>query len=177
MITLITSKNNEFNDFCVNIDQYYAHMEELISLMLKCSCGISGSCIKYGWYNRTLIIDDKCINIRLQRVYCKHCKKTHTIMPRFIVPYERKPFDYIYDLITEYKDSKIDKADYELVRYMSIFNKWNNKLKVCNITLGDGLKKVITFCAFTFKMCFMQATMRNNKKLFKVEYHVIQLPT
>ena len=67
----------------------------------------------HGKYKRTLIINDKKETIYLQRIYCKHCKKTHTIMPIFIVPYERKPLDYILDLVKGYNDKDISKADYE----------------------------------------------------------------
>lgn len=177
MITLISTKDNELNDFCANIDEYYAHMDELISYKLECSCKIKGSCIKYGWYERTLIINDKPTIIRIQRVYCKHCRKTHSIIPKFIIPYERQTFTYILELTYEYKDRKIDKADYELIRYINIFKKWNNKLKSIGRTISDGLNKIITFCASTYKMCFMQNKKRRNRKLKEVEYKVIILPT
>ncbi|MGN1337559.1 MAG: DUF6431 domain-containing protein, partial [Candidatus Coprovivens sp.] len=165
------------NDFCVNINQYYEDIDKLISYKLECGCGIKGNCIKYGRYKRTLIINDKKETIYLQRIYCKHCKKTHTIMPKFIVPYERKPFDYILDLVSEYNNKDISKADYEIVRYKHIYKKWENRLKTSELTNGDDLHEVITFCASTFKMCFMQSITRKNSKLNKVEYHVIYSPT
>ena len=107
MITLIRKNNNTINKFCVNINQYNEAMDKLTSYKLECGCGIKGNCIKYGKYKRTLIINDKKETIYLQRIYCKHCKKTHTIMPIFIVPYERKPLDYILDLVKGYNDKDI----------------------------------------------------------------------
>lgn len=177
MITLISSKNNKINDFCINIEEYYTHMKQLISYKLKCGCGVKGNCIKYGWFKRKLIINDKIVIVKLQRIYCKHCKKTHTIMPKFIIPYNQHSFTYILDLVIEYQGKKISKADYELTRYVRIFQKWSNRLKSINISINDGLYKVITFCASHFKMCFMQSQMRNNIKLNKVEYYAIELPT
>lgn len=177
MITLISTKDNELNDFCVNINEYYAHMEKMISYKLQCGCGIKGSCIKYGRYKRNLIINDKVVIIKLQRVYCKHCKKTHTIIPKFIIPYEQQSFTYILELINEYKCKVFSKADYELSRIMSNYNKWTNRLNSIGINISDGLNKVITFCASNFKMCFMQGIMRKNIKLIEVEYHCVQSPT
>ncbi len=177
MITLIRKNNNTINKFCVNINQYNEAMDKLTSYKLECGCGIKGNCIKYGKYKRTLIINDKKETIYLQRIYCKHCKKTHTIMPIFIVPYERKPLDYILDLVNGYNDKDISKADYEIIRFKRIYKKWENRLKTSETINGDDLYEVITFCATNFKMCYMQNVTRKNIKLNKVEYHVIHLPT
>ena len=177
MITLIRKNNNTINKFCVNINQYNEAMDKLISYKLECGCGIKGNCIKYGKYKRTLIINDKKETIYLQRIYCKHCKKTHTIMPIFIVPYERKPLDYILDLVNGYNDKDISKADYEIIRFKRIYKKWENRLKTSETINGDDLYEVIPFCATNFKMCYMQNVTRKNIKLNKVEYHVIHLPT
>ena len=98
-------------------------------------------------------------------------------MPIFIVPYERKPFDYILDLVKGYNDEDILKADYEIIRFKNIYRKWENKLKTSESVNSDDLYEVITFCASTFKMSYMQSVTRKNIKLNKVEYHVIQLPT
>lgn len=177
MITLIREKDNTINDFCVNISEYYTNMEQLISYKVECGCGIKGSCIKYGRYKRILIINDKEEIVWIQRIYCKHCKKTHAIIPKFIAPYERVPFNYILDLVLEFKDKESSNADYELIRYINIFKKWEKRIKSICISISDGINKVITFCAYNFKMCFMQNKMRKNIKLEKVEYYIKQLPT
>ena len=98
-------------------------------------------------------------------------------MPKFIIPYEKQSFTYILDLAIEYRNVQIDKADYELLRYVNIFNRWNNKLKSIGMTISDGLGRIITFCASTFNMCFMQSTKRKNLKLQEVNYNVVVLPT
>ena len=98
-------------------------------------------------------------------------------MPIFIVPYERKPLDYILDLVNGYNDKDISKADYEIIRFKRIYKKWENRLKTSETINGDDLYEVITFCATNFKMCYMQNVTRKNIKLNKVEYHVIHLTT
>lgn len=177
MITLISSKDNKINDFCININEYHKHMNELISYKIKCGCGVSGNCIKYGWYKRKLIINDRFKEIKLQRIYCKHCKKTHTIIPKFIIPYERHPFSYVLDLVNLYYNKRISKADYELVRYIKIFNKWKRRLNLIDNKLKGDFNKIIIFCSTYFKMCFMQNKIRRNSKLNKVEFFTIELPT
>ena len=182
MITLIPNNYNTLDDlFSIHIYQeinkYYREMADLKSYKLECSCGIKGNCIKYGSYERKLIINDKTVTIKIQRVYCKHCKKTHAIMPIFIIPYEQKPLNYVLDLVMTYIDKKVSKADYELTRYLSIYNRWENRLRSIEITLSDGINKVIAFCASFFKMCFMQNKVRRNIKLNWVDYYAIPSPT
>lgn len=177
MITLIKGNFNTIIDLCLNIDKYYDDMNNLVSYKIECGCGKKGCCIKYGRYKRILINNDKKMDIFIQRVYCKHCKKTHSILPRFIIPYEREPFDYVLDLVLEFKDKEISKVDYQLVRYISIYKKWESRLKSIGLSISDGINKVITLCASTFKMSFMQNKMRNNIKLKKVEYYIKELPT
>lgn len=177
MIPCFLKVDNIVSDtFYLNM-QYSKKMEELNPYSLECSCKCKGQCIKYGRYPRRLIVNDKLAFIFIQRVYCKKCKKTHAILPTFIVPYEINTLEYIMDLVKEFKDEKISSADYELERYINVYKAWEARFKAIEYTISDDIEEVITFCAYYYGMCFMQSAKRKNSKLNEVIYFVGALPT
>ncbi len=59
---------------------------------LECNhCHCRGECIRHGYYVRGYMLEpsdlDKGTRIRILRVKCKHCGKTHAVLPEEIVPY------------------------------------------------------------------------------------------
>ena len=124
-----------------------------------------------------IIINDIVHEIKIQRVYCKHCGRTHAILPVFIIPFERQTLPYVLELIENSFDGEINKADYELVRWTSVFNAWHNRLRGYLDIFSDDLSKIITFCASTYRMMFMQAKKRHNNKLKEVDLLLVPLPT
>ena len=83
-------------------------MEHLNRFELQCSCGCRGNIIKYGTYSRNIIIDDIPVKIRIQRVYCKHCRETHALMPVFIIPFDARPIKYVLELIDPVRNEDIN---------------------------------------------------------------------
>ena len=53
---------------------------------LECSCGAKGSFVKIGCYPRFYKTATNKICIRIQRVMCKHCGKTHAVFVECMVP-------------------------------------------------------------------------------------------
>ncbi len=51
----------------------------------KCSC-VGNFCIK-GYYYRTIVIDNESYKIRITRVKCKSCGRTHAIFTEDFIPY------------------------------------------------------------------------------------------
>lgn len=50
------------------------------------------NCNRHGTYRRYIVTDDrKSIRIPILRLYCKHCKTTHAVIPHFIRPYSPYP--------------------------------------------------------------------------------------
>ena len=84
------------------------------------------------------------MDIFIQRVYCKHCKKTHSILPRFIIPYEREPFDYVLDLVLEFKDKEISKVDYQLVRTWKLLGCWCTSVSKGDYSHDSNDKQMIS---------------------------------
>lgn len=183
MISLIYKYSKSNMSLDVNISQYEYDMKNLNRFEVQCSCGCRGSIIKYGTYSRDIIIDDKLVTIRIQRVYCKECGETHALMPVFIIPFDRRPLKYVLELIDILKNEKVNSADYELVKYQKLFKQWEKNLKIINKSFNDEIFDLIVFSAYHFKRMFLQRALNRFKrkfktaKLFKVDYFSMVLPT
>lgn len=59
------------------------------------SCGYAGRQHRHGGYFRNIITDNVSRRVKIFRVKCPSCGKTHAIIPDYIVPY----FQHSYDLI------------------------------------------------------------------------------
>ena len=69
--------------------EYDDYMKALPLHRLECPyCGHSGCLIKHGTYTRRLKVGGILIVLRIQRVRCKECGKTHAVVPTCIVPYQ-----------------------------------------------------------------------------------------
>ena len=72
---------------------------------IPCSyCNKKGHLIRYGYYKREVQLDTKKAKLKVQRVKCKHCKKTHAILPDWLVPYSQILIYDMIDIITQYED-------------------------------------------------------------------------
>ena len=84
MITVFMNYFNTFSQksyektiFCLNI------------FSLTCTCGRKGSLVLYGSYKRHLKVASILSILKIQRVKCRECGKTHALMPFFLVPYSQ----------------------------------------------------------------------------------------
>ena len=161
MITIITNKINTLNQ-----NSYNNFVQEIEIYKLPCSCGLSGSLIKHGYYNRHIKTPGGIINISVLRVKCKHCAKTHAILPSLIVPYSgillkehliiinthisKASFEPIM-LVNEY----IDESN---IRYiLSQFLKyWEEPIRAFDLSTLDPPSTLALNCLKTFKRQFMQ---------------------
>ncbi len=163
-----------------NTQSYNNYINNLETFKIKCSCGVSGQCIKYGKYKRTVKYNDQIITFSIQRVYCKHCHTTHAILPTGIIPYQILSMKDTIEIIETYEDSGHSHFDDEANRIIDKYKIWKRRLNSLNISMKDGLSKIISFCASFFKMCFMQKSRpvyKHNITLFEVEYLLIHPPT
>ena len=58
---------------------------------LSCSCGCLGSLIRYGSYHRHVKTDGAKVLLRVQRVLCSICGRSHALLPSALVPYSQIP--------------------------------------------------------------------------------------
>ena len=70
---------------------YDKTLEGLPLHQLTCSCGHSGTFIKHGYYVRRIKEEDSSLSLKLCRVKCKHCGRTHAILLSTMVPYSQTP--------------------------------------------------------------------------------------
>lgn len=56
---------------------------------IRCSCGHAGNLIYHGTYTRSIKTPEGLQVLRIIRVKCTHCGRTHAILPSSIVPYSR----------------------------------------------------------------------------------------
>ena len=159
MITNLTVKikslsQKSYDDF-LNHLQYHN---------LTCSCGISGHFTKHAYYTRTVKTSDGPIVLRILRVICRCCGKTHALFPVCIVPYSQILLnDHLDILICHNK-----KAAYESIMMSNIYIDESNIRYVVKQFLRHWKERITAFgisldahqiscdCLRTFKRQFMQ---------------------
>lgn len=159
-----------------NKESYKKYINNLEAYKIECSCGCKGSCIKYGMYKRKIRIGNKVLIIYIQRIYCKHCKTTHAILPVDIVPYKILSMKDTIEIIETYEANQEIDLDDEAKRVIKRYKIWKNKLATIGLSIKDELEKLISFCAYQFKMCFMQGVKkryRHKSKIIEVVYKLI----
>ena len=84
MITITTQKSKFFSQI-----SYNKMINDLPFHNLTCTCSQKGSLIKHGYYTRFVKIYGELCKLKILRLICKCCNKTHAILPDWIVPYSR----------------------------------------------------------------------------------------
>jgi len=84
MITLFlnnckTLSQESYNDLIERLDIY----------RIQCSCHCRGSLIRHGFYSRTLKCVTGTLKLRILRVKCTRCGRTHALLPAELVPYSQ----------------------------------------------------------------------------------------
>lgn len=165
MITLMEEKINIYSQ-----KSYNKVVENIEIHKIPCSCEIKGNLIKYGFYKRKLKINGKYITIRIQRVYCKSCKKTHALLTKELVAYSRISTQDHLLIINAYLSQESGYNKYEEIlinnelinenniRY--IVNKyiyfWKAALISLNLSLKDDIYYITKICLNKLKIQFMQ---------------------
>lgn len=157
---MITLFSNNFNNKYQHI---YDSLTQCIHLFsLKCPCGHSGHCIRYGFYTRSIKTPEGLVPLRIQRVLCKHCNHTHALLLSSIIPYSRI---LLRDAVTiiQLNSSKeldefmisnplIDESNVSYIRKQYIKH-WQQRLLSENISFDDCL---VFQCFSHFSRQFMQ---------------------
>ena len=95
-------------DICKPLSQkLYNEIISSIQLhQLKCSCGHSGCLIGHGSYRRTIKQFGEKIILKIYRVKCNVCGKTHALMLLDIVPYSQIPLRDQADILANVLSGK-----------------------------------------------------------------------
>lgn len=138
--------------------KYEKSIEELELHRITCPhCGKPGFLIKHGCYSRSIRLQCEKVTLKIQRMFCKYCKKTHALLPDLIVPYSQITLEDQRDAILcpealLKRNDLIDES--EIYRIRRMYRKvWEQRLLSAGIKLDTELTKK---CFLYYRMQFMQ---------------------
>ena len=130
---------------------------------LRCCCGQVGCLIRQAYYTRRIKMKSCVIRLRILRLICKSCGRTHAVLLSEMVPFSQIPLQDQKDLIAA-SEKHMSHADI-LQRNLCIDENnaayiihsfrmhWKIRLLHAGISLGEHL---ISLCFFFFSRQFMQ---------------------
>ena len=68
---------------------------------IECPCCGSDKLISYGGYERNVVVYNTYTKVKIKRVMCKECGKTHSLIPYFLTPYYQYEKTFIYRVCIE----------------------------------------------------------------------------
>lgn len=98
MITVFVRENNPISQ-----KSYNDAMNQLDPFQLPCTCGCSGSLIRYGSYRRHVKADGAKFPLIIRRVLCQSCGRSHALIPSSLVPYSQIPLEDQVSLIEAFE--------------------------------------------------------------------------
>lgn len=168
-ILMITLFSNNYNP--LTQQKYDDIINHLQFHQLQCSCGHSGCLTIHGYYTRHLKTPDGMISLRICRVYCSECHKTHALLLSSIVPYSQIPCPVQYDIIKCFYSRSsyssvlasnpfIDENNIKSV-IRSFIHCWKERLASEDLLLHP-LELLISKCFSIFHRQFMQIKSTSN---------------
>ena len=95
---------------------------------IECPCCGSDKLISYGGYERNVVVYNTYTKIKIKRVMCKECGKTHSLIPYFLIPY------YQYEKIEGVERRTIEKipekAYREAIANALVHRAWDVKASI-----------------------------------------------
>ena len=145
---------------------YNKFIEGLSFHQITCSCGHTGQCIKHAYYNRRLKASEGLISLRILRVKCNSCSKTHAIFPSCIIPYSQVILSDCISIIKSYLNQEsfypiminnlmIDESNIAYI-IRQFHHHWSERLISYDISIDSSIEIIATSCIRTFKRQFMQ---------------------
>lgn len=115
--------------------QILAKLNEANVIGFVCPCCKGKEFVYYGSYKRYLRIKENNeiteFEVKIKRVKCKTCNRTHAVIPDFIIPYKlctvKLVNKVIYLKINNIKTNKEIEEEYEVSR--QLLNKWIKEFK------------------------------------------------
>ena len=117
---------------------------------MECPDCKSDRLIRYGTYERNIGIYGKYIKIRIKRVKCKKCNKTHALIPSFIIPYFQNEISFIEVGITlkEVEKERIVEISKKLTMSRQLLLFWLKRFKShltrLKTTISNNIETIMT---------------------------------
>lgn len=98
---------------------------------LECPHCHSDKLIKYGTYERNIGIYDEFHKIKIKRVLCKECGRTHAIIPSFVIPFYQSERSFLINAINEIvvNNNKVVQTSIEIDISRQKLNSWIKRFK------------------------------------------------
>lgn len=139
---------------------------------LECPCCHSKEYIRWGFYERSVVYikEDKEYSeiIKIQRIQCKSCGRTHALLPFGIVPYKQLTDEVILKLLLNETENKIFSEEV-INYYKKQFRKYHysNLSTMLKIRNGKGIllkikeqkEEILSRYIKEHGKCFMQIKM------------------
>lgn len=166
MITVIVQDCNNFSQ-----DFYDSVVNSLQLHRLRCSCGHSGCMGIHAYYERQVHSSEGSHALRIQRLRCSECSRTHAVLLSSIVPYQQLPAEdqrLIVRAFEEHSDpmavctphGTIDENNVKAVilRYRRY---WRERLRAEGIPLAP-LTALVMRCFACYSSQFLQIRRSKN---------------
>lgn len=145
---------------------------------IRCSCGHAGHLVRHGYYSRRLKTSHGTIVLRILRVKCKECGRTHAILPELVVPYSQIPADLqqimlLYPLgsreLETLMQSNCDITESNVLAVRSRYRQnWKERILSMGMTLQVDIADLIQRSFFVFHRQFMQIHRGINLAVFAI---------
>lgn len=99
------------------------------------NCGYQGRIHRHGYYQRYVITLYTIHRVYILRMWCPSCKKTYSILPKFLIPYYQYSFDTIFMCLYY-----LYTLNYSYAKVINIFHNSNPQCTL-NITYLWNFKK------------------------------------
>lgn len=166
---MITLDVPDFNNFS---QEFYDSVINALDLhQLECSCKRRGCLSIHGYYQRSVITDEGKVELRILRVRCSECGKTHALLLLSLVPYSQVTLEDQRAIVQEYEKGippndicSADGLDENNVKAIILRYRrfWKQRILSEDISL-DPIRKLIAGCFAVYRMQFMQIRRTSNK--------------
>lgn len=170
MITIEHELDNPFSQ-----DFYDKVIDSIQFHQLKCSCGRCSCLVRHGSYRRTVKVGDGQFRLRVCRLRCSECGRTHALMLSCIVPYSQILLIDTVSILDCYEKRASFSAF--LQEHLSIdennissiirrYKKhWQQRLRAGSVSLTP-LPSLVRLCFLAFSRQFMQIKTTPNFLFF-----------
>lgn len=167
MITISKLKSKSVRQTAHDESITQAVYDEIIQRLafhkLSCICGCHGDFVRHGYYNRSVKAALRSRVIRILRVRCKSCGKTHALLPECLVPYSSVPLKVHVEILRAFMAGQSTQPimeatpiiDESTIGYIirQFKRHWLPRLASFQIPLD---KNIVPACFRTFGRQFMQ---------------------
>lgn len=146
-------KNNSINNL---INDYYFQCSSINFSSFSCPhCNHKCTMICHGYYYRMIITNGIKYKIRILRVKCKECGRTHAVLPAFIIPYIQTSLNDAFIIINNYesKNSSVISDDYRIIKS---YKRWIKRLLSIFLSFKNDITTLILSSIDKFKMFILQ---------------------